>query len=160
MRQCGNEKQVNKHIMKFNWGYKIAAFYLLFVVGIVYLVVRSSMQQIDLVTADYYGEEIRYQDRINETHNAQALSAPVDVRFGQGVITLDFPAELRGKQIEGTAQLYCPADQKKDLTRNISTADNLVKITVPAQNTGFHQLKLKWKADGVNYYFEKNINLN
>lgn len=146
--------------MKLNWGYKIAGFYLLFVVGIVYLVVRSSMQQIDLVTSDYYGEEIRYQERINETQNAHALSAPVQVSYAQGVLTLDFPAELKGKEIIGTAQIYCPADQKKDLLRNISTENNLVKITIPEQNAGFHQLKLKWKADGVNYYFEKNLTLN
>ena len=49
--------------MKLNWGYKIAIFYILFVVGIVFLVFKASNQKVDLVTADYYGEEVRYQGR-------------------------------------------------------------------------------------------------
>jgi len=145
--------------MKFNWGYKIAAFYLLFVAGMAYMVIRSSMQQVDLVTADYYGEEIRYQDRINDTRNAEALSAPVQVSVEPGMITLRFPEEMRGKKIEGTVQLYCPSDKNKDLVHSIRSEDNTVRIPLPTLNKGFHQLKLNWKTGGVGYYFEKNLNL-
>ena len=146
--------------MKFNWGYRIAAFYLLFVAGMSYLVIRSSMQRVDLVTADYYSEEIRYQDRINETRNAEGLSAPVQVSYEAGIITLRFPEELKGKRIEGTVQLYCPSNKNKDLLLSILAEDNTARITIPRQNTGFHQLKLNWKAGGVGYYHEKNLTLN
>jgi hypothetical protein len=146
--------------MKLNWGYKIAAFYLLFVAGMAYLVISSSMQRVDLVTADYYGEEIRYQDRINEKRNAEGLSAPVQVSYEAGVITLRFPEELKGKKIEGMAQLYCPSDKNKDLLQSIFAENNTARIIIPRQNIGFHQLKLNWKADGVGYYLEKNLTLN
>jgi hypothetical protein len=33
-------------------------------------------------------------------------------------------------------------------------------ISLPEQNQGFHQLKVKWEAEGVKYYFEKNLMLN
>jgi hypothetical protein len=146
--------------MKLNWGYKIALFYMVFVAGIIFLVVQSSRQRIDLVTADYYGEEIRYQERINETKRADALSASVDVTVAQDILTLTFPTEFRGKKIEGTVTLYCPADEQKDIVRTISTDNNKMKISLPEQNKGLHQLKVKWKVDGLAYYFEQNITIN
>lgn len=147
-------------IMKFNWGYKIALFYLVFVVGIVFLVVQSSRQRVDLVTADYYGEEIRYQERINETKRAEALSAPVEVSIAQDVLTILFPSEFSGKNIEGSVILYCPADEQKDIVRSLTTVKNTMKISLPEQNKGSHQLKIKWEVDGTGYYFEKNITIN
>ena len=146
--------------MKLNWGYKITIFYILFVVGIVYLVVQASRQQVDLVTTDYYSEEVKYQDRIDETKNAQSLSAPIKTTITQGVLTLEFPAELSGKEIKGDVLIYCPSDQKKDLSRNIVTENNLMKISLPEQNKGFHKIKVKFNADGINYYFEKNLTIN
>jgi hypothetical protein len=146
--------------MKFNWGYKIATFYLIFVAGIIYLVVQSSRQQVDLVTGDYYAEEIKYQERIDQKNNAAALSAPIQTDLRQDVLTLEFPSEFKGRDIKGTVQLYCPSDQNKDLSRNITTDNNQMKISIPEQNTGFHQLKVQWESGGVNYYFEKNITIN
>lgn len=151
---------IKLNMMKFNWGYKIAVVYLLFVVGIIYLVVQATRQNIDLVTTDYYAEEIRYQERIDQTHNAQALSSPLEVSVHQGVLSLGFPAEFNGKDIKGEVYLYCPSDAKKDLTRNITTDQNTMKISLPEQNQGFHQLQVKWESGGVHYYFEKNLMLN
>jgi hypothetical protein len=72
---------------------------------------------------------------------------------------LEFPAELSDKVIKGDVLIYCPSDEKKDLSRNIVTENNLMKISLPEQNKGFHQIKVKFNADGINYYFEKNLNI-
>ena len=146
--------------MKLNWGYKIAMVYLLFVAGIIYLVVQASRQNIDLVTENYYAEEIQYQQRIDEKNNAQLLSAPLDINVQHGVLTVSFPQEFSQKKLTGEVTLYCPSDAKKDLSRNLQTEDNKMKISLPEQNQGFHQLKVKWESEGVKYYFEKNLMLN
>lgn len=146
--------------MKFNWGYKIAMVYLVFVTGIIYLVVQASRQNIDLVTENYYAEEIQYQQRINEKNNTEALSAPLEVQVQHGVLTVSFPTEFSQKELKGEVTLYCPSDAKKDLSRNLHTENNSMKISLPEQNQGFHQLKVKWEAGGVKYYFEKNLMLN
>jgi hypothetical protein len=143
--------------MKLNWGHKILGIYLVFVAGIVYMVVLSSQQKVDLVTADYYGEEIRYQERINESGRASALSAPIQYSIAQGLLTITFPKEFEGKKISGEVQVYCPSDDKKDIHRNIDISDITMKVTLPEVNKGAHILKVKWKADGPSYYFEKNI---
>ncbi|MGL6269890.1 MAG: FixH family protein, partial [Chitinophagaceae bacterium] len=63
--------------MKFNWGYKIAVFYLVFIAGIMFLVIKSSRQQMDLVTTDYYAQELKYQDKIDQSKRADGLSEPI-----------------------------------------------------------------------------------
>ncbi len=143
--------------MKINWGHKILAIYLLFVAGIVYMVVLSSRQKVDLVTDDYYAEEIRYQERIDESGRASALSAPIQYSIAQGLLTVRFPKEFEGKKISGEFLLYCPSDDKKDIRSNIETTGNEIKVTIPEANKGAHVIKVKWKADGLTYYFEENI---
>jgi nitrogen fixation protein FixH len=139
---------------------KKALVYLLFVAGIINLVVQASRQNIDLVTENYYAEEIQYQQRIDEKNNTQSLSAQLEINVHQGVLTVSFPEEFSQKELKGEVQLYCPSDAKKDLSRNLQMESNKMMISLPEQNQGFHQLKVKWEAEGVKYYFEKNLMLN
>ena len=80
--------------MNFNWGYKILFVYILFVSGIMFLVFQSSKQKIDLVTEDYYEQEIKYQERIEQMKRANALSEKVRVNIGEGTIDIFFPSEF------------------------------------------------------------------
>ena len=48
-----------------NWGYKILFVYIAFIAGILLMVFKSSTQKRDLVTADYYAKELKYQERID-----------------------------------------------------------------------------------------------
>ena len=66
-------------IMRISWGYIITAGYLVFVTGIVFLVYKASSQKFDLVTKDYYEQELKYQDVSDESANTAKLSAPLVV---------------------------------------------------------------------------------
>jgi hypothetical protein len=134
--------------------------YLLFVAGIMFLVVKSSQQQVDLVTPDYYAEELRYQDRIDETRRAQALEEPLQFAIEHDVLTLTFPKQFEGKSVKGNVLLYCPSNKDHDLSRNLDLVDNRMKITIPERNTGLHEVQVSWEADGVKYYFGKNVFVN
>ena len=62
-----------------SWGYKILSVYIIFVVGIMVMVFKSSMQNTDLVTPDYYEKELKYQQTIDESARTGKLSAKVEV---------------------------------------------------------------------------------
>lgn len=143
--------------MKFNWGYKIAAIYLVFVAGILFLVVKSSRQQMDLVTTDYYAEEIKYQEKIDQTNRAKKLSEPVRISLKEDGLQIFFPKDFQGKTISGTALLYYPADEKKDIETRIQTNQNQLYVTIPDKRSGMHMLKLNWEVDGVSYYHEEPV---
>lgn len=143
--------------MKFNWGYKIATMYLLFVAGIMYLVVQASRQQVDLVTPDYYAQELKFQDRIDETKRASELSHPLQVSLEHDVLSIVFPPEFSGKKISGNVLVYCPADKNNDISSSISVTDNRMNISIPEKNTGTHEIQVSWETDGVKYYYSKSI---
>jgi hypothetical protein len=143
--------------MKFNWGYKIVLVYCVFVAGILYLVVQSSRQQMDLVTDDYYAQEIKYQEKIDQTKRASSLSEPIRYQLNEAGIEVNFPKEFDGKKITGNALLYYPANEKKDVSASINTTQSQIQISIPDKRSGMHILKINWEVEGVSYYFEETI---
>ena len=143
--------------MKFNWGYKIVLVYCVFVAGILYLVVQSSRQQMDLVTDDYYAQEIKYQEKIDQSKRASALSEPIRYQLTETGMDVNFPKEFDGKKIIGNALLYYPANEKKDVSASINTTQGQMQITIPDKRSGMHILKINWEVEGVSYYFEETV---
>lgn len=135
-----------------NWGYKILGVYLLFVAGIIYLVVRSSSEKIDLVTKDYYEQELVYQEKIEQSARAAALSAGISVETTGSHLRVSFPEEMKGRQITASVLLYCPSDSRKDIRREFITGEAFVLMEYPETYQGLFELQVDWKADGKNYY--------
>jgi hypothetical protein len=140
-----------------NWGTKILIVYIVFVMGIVFMVFKSSTQNTDLVTTDYYAKELKYQEKIDEVKRTDALSAPLEYSVKDNAITILFPKDFAGKQLEGEAVLYCPSDEKKDLKKNFSLKDESLQMKIPAGSRGLYELHVSWQDGGVSYYFEKKI---
>lgn len=140
-----------------NWGYKILTVYLVFVLGILFMVFKSSTQKTDLVTADYYGEELKYQHKIDENNNTAALSETVKYTYANNVLKILFPNDFTGKKLNGNLVMYCPADEKKDISMPFTTQSDFIELQMPAESKGLFEIHLSWTADGTNYYFEKKV---
>jgi hypothetical protein len=142
--------------MKFNWGTKITLVYLLFVAGMLFLVMQSSRQKIDLVTPDYYEQEIKYQERIDQTKRADALQGKLSVDLLGDTIALFFPEDHNGKQIKGHVWVYYPADESLDVKGDIDTRDGTHQLILPSgsKRTGMCIVKTSWTCDGVDFYTE------
>lgn len=140
-----------------NWGTKILIVYVAFVLGIVFMVFKSSTQNTDLVTTDYYAKELKYQEKIDEAKRASALSAPVECRISGNSVIISFPKDFTGKKLVGEAVLYCPSNEKKDVKKDFALKDEVLQITIPAGSKGLFELHLSWQDESVTYYFEKKI---
>jgi hypothetical protein len=140
-----------------NWGTKILIVYVAFVAGIVFMVVKSTTQNTDLVTTDYYAKELKYQDKIDEIKRVDALSAPVEYRIDDNALTIMFPKDFAGKKLIGEAVLYCPSDEKKDIRQPFTILDENLQLAVPVGSKGLYELHISWQDGGVTYYFEKKI---
>ena len=143
--------------MKLSWGHKIAATYLVFVAGMVFLVCKANSEKFDLVTKDYYGAELKYQEVIDQAANATALSAPVIVEKNGTELTIRFPSEMNNKKKEIDFYLYCPADEKRDFRRSLVISEAEFKQSLPAGFSGLYELKLAWITEGKKYYHEEKI---
>lgn len=142
--------------MKFNWGTKIAIVYILFVGGMLFLVMQSSRQKIDLVTPDYYEQEMKYQERIDQSKRADALTGKLTVEQSGDSLLLRFPAEHASKQITGQVWVYYPADESLDVRAEIDTRNGQHQLVLPSNRirTGMSIAKTTWSSDGIDYYAE------
>ena len=140
-----------------NWGYKIIVVYVVFVAGMIFLVVKSSQQNKDLVTEDYYAKELVYQQKIDQSKRVAALTAAVDVGVVDHELIIRFPKDFAAKKITGDAVLYCPADEQKDMNQAFTLRDEQLHIRLGENYKGLFYVKINWEADGVTYYYEKKI---
>lgn len=145
--------------MKFNWGYKILFVYLLFAGGILSLVYLTSLENRDLVSDNYYEEELAYQMVIDKSAKTSKLSASVKVETDpiNSLLDIKLPPEFSNTNTVGTWNLYFAADRKLDLQGTINTNNGNEQIQIPVGRSGNYTFKLEWEAEGQSYYFEKII---
>jgi hypothetical protein len=146
--------------LKLNWGTRIALLYGGFVVLIIILVTGSMRQSFDLVTPDYYNQEIKYQEVINADKNLVALSERVKLNVDVSQIAILFPLDFSGKAISGTVQFYSPVNSTWDKKLDLAVTDNKMTVMRNVLKNTTYTVKLSWKADGKYYYQETEINLH
>lgn len=145
--------------MKISWGHKIIFAYSLFVAGIMLMVYLSSQENRDLVSEEYYADELAFQKIIDQSEKTAALSGPVEIERSQTELQIKLPQEFRTAKAEGTWLLYYAADQTKDITGRFTAENGNFKITVPEKASGQYLIKLQWTSSGTSYYFEKKMQL-
>ncbi len=143
--------------MKLNWGYKIVAFYVVFVIGIMVLVFSSASQKVDLVSTDYYEQEIKYQQRINAKSNSSELSSPLIVSNTGENVHIVMPVEMNGILVQANILMYCPFDNTKDYALQLSANDAALDFKMPAGTKGSFVAKINWNVAGKQYYGEHKI---
>jgi hypothetical protein len=143
--------------MKLSWGYLITFGYLSFVGGMGFLIYKATSQKFDLVTSDYYEEELKYQSIIDQSANTAKLSAPPDISKTATELKIEFPVDMKDKVKAIDFYLYYPADAKRDFKKSMNIQENEFTQPLPAAMKGMYELKLSWQAAGVKYYFEKKL---
>ncbi|WP_254411511.1 FixH family protein [Dyadobacter diqingensis] len=146
--------------MKLNWGAGIAILYTGFVAMILVLVGMSASQKIDLVTDQYYAEELRFQDKINKTERAKKLAEPLRWEVNENGIAIHYPKIFPAKNISGNVKLYCPSDNKKDLVFSVRTEDHTQLIASSQIPDGRYYLQIDWKNGTETYWDEDLIVIN
>lgn len=140
-----------------NWGKGLALALGAFAVMMAWFVIQAAKNPESLVTEDYYGAELKFQERIDEAARAKVLSTPVRMDVQHGSATLQFPAELAGRRITGKLTLLRPNDPQADHVLQLATDD--ASFTANGLNLppGRYNALLEWEAEGVNYYTEEKI---
>jgi hypothetical protein len=138
-----------------HWGHKIILVFLLFAAGIITLVVKSFGTKIDMVTTDYYGAELKYQQVIDGRQNTSQLSAPVIITQPEGLVLLTFPAELQGQDLQGQVLFYRPSDSQKDITLPlILDAQGCLPVSKQKFIPGSYRVKMQWTVNSKPYFQE------
>ncbi len=147
-------------MIQLNWGWRIAIVYTSFVVLILYMVYRSVQMSTELVTPNYYAEELDYQSHIDKVNRTTQLSTELQWKVNDRKLDFSFPAELTTQKISAEVFFYCPSDSKKDVTLHCEAANGIAELNVTQLQQGVYQMKVEWKADNTTYYNEGTITLN
>lgn len=146
--------------MSINWGVKITLLYLSFVGLIIVMVSMAMHQKIDLVSKDYYEQELNYQEKINKSNRANALKEPLTWEVKQGSLLLKFPEQFQGQKISGTIYFFRPSDATMDKTLPLSADSLLLDISTAQLKKGLYKMQINWSAGKEEYYNEGIIQLN
>lgn len=149
---------------KFHWGHGIVialASFMIFIVSMIFFYERDK-RAFDLVTEDYYEQELHYQDVIDAKNNAYNLpiKPEIKVKHGDGIF-FSFPSEFKSGT-KGEVTMYHVAN--KDLDKKfLLELDTLGRFYIPKENLNKanhitkYVAKLSWTHSGKSYHMEQNI---
>ena len=86
---------------KINWAWAIAIIYTLFVMILIGFIIFSLFNRSDLVSIDYYAQELKYQQQIDRFNRSQKLIKPIKCDYNKfkKVVSLEFPNTIDTKKI-------------------------------------------------------------
>jgi hypothetical protein len=141
-----------------NWGTRIAVLYLGFVALIAVLVTMSMRQKTDLVSKDYYAQELAYQQKLDKMNRTRTLDEPVKWVVQNDRIQLQFPSGIQ-LPVKGTVTLFCASDAGKDLVIPFEARESTFALSLQKVVNGRYTLQLDWQAGEQTYYQEGAVQL-
>jgi hypothetical protein len=147
--------------MTFNWGHKLILVFILFGGMISYLVYRSVTTNFDLVSKEYYKEELAYQQVIDGTRRASLLTSKVTITRQSDSVVISFPQEMKTGSIKGMAWFYYAPDERRDRRLQLeATGGNEIKFSSSLFIPGNYTAKISWENEGLHYYTEQSVNIH
>ncbi|MVM38575.1 nitrogen fixation protein FixH [Spirosoma sp. HMF3257] len=138
-----------------NWGKSIILVFVLFAGFIGTMVYQMTRERIDLVSENYYQNEIEYQQHIDRVSNARLNSATtMTYQADQQQVVFVLPSALQ----KGEITFYRPGDSKQDFRVTI-TAQHPIRQVIPTKSLekGNWRVQFTWSDGQREYYKEEQI---
>ena len=143
-----------------NWGTGIVLAFVLFVAFILFFVIRMSTDSRadhDLVTQEYYQQELAYQEEIDAEQNARALAGDLRYQRTDEGLQITLPDPLQNSLAEGTMSLYRPSNKHLDFDLPIRLSKTHLLIPDNRLLDGRWDIKIRVAYKGKSYLFKERI---
>ncbi|MEP1489664.1 MAG: FixH family protein [Algibacter sp.] len=147
--------------MKINWGTGVILAFIGFISFIMYFIITmntDSKYDHDLVSEDYYADELKYQGDINKLKSANTLTENVTYKKTKEGLIIEFPENIDSKKITGKVFLYRPSNKQLDFETTISLSNSNLLIPDKRLVDGRWNIKVDWQYNGNSYLFKESIN--
>ena len=121
------------------------------VMMMLFMVYKSFQAEFHLVTENYYEEELKYQDRIDEATNASNLEIKPSVKITDTAVEVSFVNPIT----KGTLHFYRPDNANFD--KIIETTEQNNEILKSELVAGRYVLKMNWDEASKRYYLEEEV---
>jgi hypothetical protein len=146
--------------MKLNWGTGIVLTLTSFAGLMTFMVYQSLQQNFDLVSEDYYREELKFQEVIDGKKEALRLRDKASLELLETGFLLQLPKDLEGKEKTCSIWMYHELSAKNDFHFQMdSTVENSFTLPFQKMDTGKWVAKVELQCAGKAYYFEPEIRL-
>lgn len=139
-----------------NWGNTLMVVFIAFAGLMAMLVYKAVTAKFELVTKDYYRDELRFQEQIDGAANA-AAAGELSLIQSSSVISLQMPQALDSSTAEGEIWFYCKNDAAKDRKIFARIINGKCSFDRSMLQQGSYEMKLKIVTGNKHYYYSKKI---
>ncbi|QCR22205.1 FixH family protein [Pontibacter sp. SGAir0037] len=154
----GNNQQKKSFTL---WPYAIVGCMLLFMGYIASFVYKAMHLDVNLVSKNYYEQEIAFQEHINTVDRTRA-AGDVVISYNEAnqTILLQLPESFKGQAVAGKIDLFRPSNDKLDQQLPLQLGRDLSQL-IEAQGLekGLWKVRVNFHAGEAAYYAEQSIQL-
>jgi hypothetical protein len=140
------------------WPVSIIVFFTIAILGCGSFVVFCSRHPADLISPNYYEDEVRYQAQIDRMKLTQQQAPQAFVSFEAATkhITLSLGPARSGARIAGRILLYRPSALKQDRQLDLNVNSQGEQIVDGAElEPGLWRVRVSWTVDDQQYFMEQ-----
>jgi len=141
-----------------NWGTRIAILYLGFVALILTLAFTCFGQNVELESKDYYAKELKFQDQLDATANANQLAGAISYSVINRSVQMNLPKKILTTDFKGSVNFFRPSDSSKDKIIVLKNMETQI-LTDPGLIKGIYKMQVSFVSNGQPYYKEAIITL-
>ncbi len=139
-----------------NWGKGIVIALTLFIGFISFLVVKIMSQEVDLVSEDYYKQEIDYEARIQKEQNGLNNAAKIELIDQEAYVVVQLPDSSSLTNV--VLNLKRPNDKKLDKSFKIEGTKTFM-LPKSSLEKGKYELTIEYTINGEECLMKKVIKL-
>jgi len=141
-----------------SWGYRVTFITVGFVCFMLFLVFSAFQQTFDLVSEDYYGKELKFQNQIEKQTNQLQMKEQVCCTVLDNKLRITFPKKILHTNITGDVLFFRPSDSKKDVMRSVRcSAEGIQDFPLVLFSKGRYKVQVDYTVGDKSYYCEQNI---
>jgi hypothetical protein len=142
------------------WPLGIIVTFALFFAGTVGLIVMACSQKMDLVSTDYYEQELKFQGRIDRVERTRHAVTQAAVAYDPAArcITVSLPAGQAGHEVSGRIELYRPSAAGLDRAVKLEPdTKGVQRVDAAGMVPGFWKVRLSWTVESQDYFLDQKI---
>lgn len=140
------------------WPFAIIGIFALFIAGMTTMVVLACRSNTDLVSRDYYEQELRFQGRIDSLDRTHSLGATAKYDAPSRRIIISLPAAHAGKSVDGQIQLYRPSAAGMDRQFKLKPdAQGIQALDAADLENGLWKIRVAWNVAGQEYFLDRKM---
>ena len=142
-----------------NWGHGLMialGCFILFILSLIFIFPMGK-QNAEMISNNYYEEELEYQDIIDAKNNAAKLEKTPTYKATSEGILITFPETIKVDENIANFVLFRTEDSNLDVKKEVTLQHNLFLIPAKVISKGSYTLKLKWKENKKPYQVDYDI---